>query len=97
MNPKTEPPIQNAALEEAIRRFKSLTNMARVLEVSSYRVIQGWQRQKVVPARYCPEIERAVGVPCEGLNDKVDWAYIRKSAQSIADSPSSQVEPGEGA
>jgi DNA-binding transcriptional regulator YdaS (Cro superfamily) len=78
MNPLTDRP-KNAALDEAISRFKSLTDMARVLEVSSYRVIQEWRRQGRVPAEHCPKIERAVGVPCEGLNDRVDWAFVRES------------------
>jgi len=68
---------KNPALEEAIGKFDSLADMARALGLSSYRVIQEWRRQGRVPAEHCPKIERAVGVHCEGLNDRVDWAYVR--------------------
>lgn len=70
-------PSRNAALEEAIAKFDSLTDMAQALGLSSYRVIQEWRRQGRVPAPHCPEIEKAVGVPCEGLNDRIDWAFVR--------------------
>lgn len=68
---------QNAALEEAISKFDSLAEMARVLGLSSYRVIQSWRGEGRVPAEHCPKIEKAVGVLCEGLNERVDWAYVR--------------------
>ncbi|WP_321810103.1 transcriptional regulator [Burkholderia sp. BCC1985] len=73
----TATPLRNDALEEAIGKFDSLAEMARVLGLSSYRVIQEWRRQGRVPAEHCPRIERAVGVRCEGLNDRVDWAFVR--------------------
>lgn len=68
---------RNPALEQAIAKFGSLADMARALELSSYRVIQEWRRQGRVPAEHCPKIERASGIPCEGLNDRIDWAYVR--------------------
>jgi len=78
MNSSTTQP-KNRALEEAIAKFDTLADMARALGLSSYRVIQQWQRQGRVPAEHCPKIERAVGVRCEGLNDRIDWAFVRKS------------------
>ncbi|MFT0167518.1 YdaS family helix-turn-helix protein [Paraburkholderia mimosarum] len=76
MDSKTTHP-KNAALEEAIGKFPSLAEMASRLGLSSYRVIQEWRRQGRVPADHCPPVERETGVLSEGLNDRVDWAYIR--------------------
>jgi DNA-binding transcriptional regulator YdaS (Cro superfamily) len=69
---------KNAALEDAISKFPSLAEMARRLGLSSYRVIQEWRRQGRVPPEHCPKVERETGIPCEGLNDRVNWAYIRE-------------------
>lgn len=69
----------NAGLERAIAKFGSLAGMARALNLSGYQVIQEWRRQGRVPAEHCPEVEKATGVPCEQLNAKVDWAYLRSS------------------
>lgn len=82
MNSNTAP-AKNAALEEAIGKFDTLSDMARVLGLSSYRVIQEWRRQGRVPAEHCPKVERAAGVLSEGLNDRVDWAYIREGGALV--------------
>ena len=78
MNRPLVPP-ENAALERAIAKFGSLAAMARALHLSGYQVIQAWRRQGRVPAEHCPEVEKATGEPCEELNMKVDWAFIRST------------------
>ncbi|MBB2981783.1 transcriptional regulator [Paraburkholderia tropica] len=69
----------NKALERAIAKFDSLAAMARALGLSGYQVIQEWRRQCRVPAEHCPQVERMTGEPCEELNPKVDWAYVRSA------------------
>lgn len=69
----------NEALERAIAKFDSLAAMARALGLSGYQVIQEWRRQCRVPAEHCPQVERMTGVPCEELNSKVDWTYVRNA------------------
>jgi DNA-binding transcriptional regulator YdaS (Cro superfamily) len=76
MNTPTPQPM-NAALERAIATFDSLSAMARALNLSGYQVIQEWRRQCRVPAEHCPAVEKLTGEPCEELNTKVDWAYVR--------------------
>ncbi|RDU99196.1 YdaS family helix-turn-helix protein [Trinickia dinghuensis] len=84
MNSPTAQP-KNPALEEAISKFDTMADMATALGLSSYRVIQEWRRQGRVPAEHCPKIERACGVLCEGLNDRVDWAFVRSSGARAAE------------
>lgn len=47
--------------------------------VSPQQVWNWLNRDKLVPAQYCPTIEKICGgqVLCEQLNDKADWPYIR--------------------
>lgn len=75
------------AIDKAISEFKSLSDMARQLEVT-YQAIQDWRRKSYVPAEHCPAIERLTSgkVRCEELNDRVDWAYLRgtNTSQPIA-------------
>lgn len=42
-------------------------------------VVFQWKVRGRVPADWCPEVEKLTGVPCEELNDKVDWAYVRSN------------------
>jgi DNA-binding transcriptional regulator YdaS (Cro superfamily) len=81
------------ALDKAITILKGTANLARAIGVEP-NVVSNWRKRKVVPVEACPDIERATNrqVLCEELNDKVDWAYIRASAQSIADSPNGVID-----
>ena len=47
--------------------------------VSSQQVWNWLNRDLIVPAQYCPTIERICDgqVICEQLNHKADWPYIR--------------------
>lgn len=86
-------------IEKAIHFFGGLTQMARALDLSGYQVVQQWREAGRVPAAYGPVIERMTGgtVICEELDDRVDWAYIRKGgarpglATNIA--PAGEVSP----
>lgn len=73
----------NDSIDRAVRHFGSMSAMARHLGLSSYTVIQQWKIAGRVPAEHCPNIERLCGgvVRCEDLNDRVDWAFVRASAQ----------------
>lgn len=48
--------------------------------VSSQQVWNWLHRDKIVPAQYCPTIEKICRgkVRCEQLNDLADWSAIRK-------------------
>jgi DNA-binding transcriptional regulator YdaS (Cro superfamily) len=72
-------------VDRAISEFKSLSDMARQLDVS-YQVIQSWRKNKSVPPQYCPPIERLTNgkVRCEQLNQAVDWTYLRGTEQAAA-------------
>jgi len=61
--------------------------LAAHLKVSQGRVWQWLNGEQVTP-KYCPEIEVWSNreVTCEELNDKVNWRYLRDSAQAVADS-----------
>lgn len=50
------------------------------MEPVSKQQVWNWiNRDKIVPAKYCPTIEKICGgkVTCEQLNDEADWPYIR--------------------
>lgn len=75
-----------SALDKAISILKGTANLARAIGVEP-NVVSNWKKRGV-PVEVCPLIERATDrkVLSEELNDSVDWAYIRESAESIADS-----------
>lgn len=53
-----------------------------VAEPVTPQQIWNWlNRDKIVPAGYCPTIEKICdgAVRCEDLNNKADWAYLRKN------------------
>jgi DNA-binding transcriptional regulator YdaS (Cro superfamily) len=68
-----------SGLSKAIEQQGGLTCLANSLGLSKSVVFQ-WKVRGRVPAEYCPEIEKLTGgqVRCEDLNDKVDWAWLRK-------------------
>ncbi|MBO4119869.1 transcriptional regulator [Cupriavidus gilardii] len=83
---KSKPTHHSEGLEKAIACFGSLSAMARALGLSGYQVIQEWRRQGRVPAEHCPVVERltAGAVTCEELNEKVDWAFVRRGTDQQA-------------
>lgn len=75
------------ALNQAIDRAGlTIAGFAQTLgvrqsAVSNWRSRMAIGTQEVVPAEYCPEIERMTGVRCERLNPLVDWGYVRRSGR----------------
>ncbi|AYR26905.1 transcriptional regulator [Herbaspirillum rubrisubalbicans] len=69
-------------IEKTIAHFKSLSGVARALNLSGYQVVQQWRESGRVPAEYCPKIEELTEgeVRCEELNDRVNWAYLRQTS-----------------
>lgn len=77
-------PIERAA--GLLGGYKALADRLGVTK-SAVHQWKGEGRQ--VPPEHCPDIERLTAgqVTCEQLNDKVDWAYLRKAgSQHAADS-----------
>ncbi|MDR6421324.1 DNA-binding transcriptional regulator YdaS (Cro superfamily) [Paraburkholderia phenoliruptrix] len=68
----------------------SKSALARAVGVKPPTVQQWCNGERPVPPNKCIEIERATGrrVRVEQLGPDIDWAYIRDSAQSIADDES---------
>ena len=66
---------QRKALEKVIARFASLNEMADLMQVK-YQLIQGWQKNYVVPIKWCAKVEMAARghVKCEQLNE--EWAPL---------------------
>ena len=64
---------QRKALEKVIARFGSLNDMANLMQVK-YQLIQGWQKNYIVPIKWCAKVETVARghVKCEQLNE--DWA-----------------------
>lgn len=46
--------------------------------------VEHWLKVGRVSAERCPEVFAATGVPCEELNDKVNWALVRNGAAAEA-------------
>jgi DNA-binding transcriptional regulator YdaS (Cro superfamily) len=77
-------------LDRAMRRKEvSATVLAAHLGVTRAAVAQWKQPGRVVPAEHCPKIERFFegDVRCEELNDRVDWNYLRQSAENPGHAP----------
>lgn len=55
--------------------------------------IGNWLESKLVPANYCPTIERVTGVRCEDLCPTTDWAVLRASGVPVAGLDEAQGEP----
>lgn len=73
--------IELAGTQSALA--KGITdNMPDADDMVTPQQIWNWvNRDKVVPAQYCPAVEKFLNgaVKCEELNNKVDWPYLRKS------------------
>lgn len=44
--------------------------------------VEHWIKVGRVSAERCPEVSVATGIPCEALNDKVNWSLVRRSELS---------------
>ena len=80
-------------LDKACRLVGGQAALARILKVKPPTVNQWLKLEKPIPARHCPNIERAVmgAVICEQLLPDVDWGYLRTSRSSHA--PTQQEQP----
>jgi DNA-binding transcriptional regulator YdaS (Cro superfamily) len=79
--------------------FKALSKAERTAFAAQVGTSVAYLWQIAYKQRRCSEsmaieIEKATqrAVPVESLRSDVDWAYIRDSAQSIADSPNGIVD-----
>lgn len=59
----------NEALERAIKKFSSIAEMARQMEVT-YQAIQDWRKRGRVPADRCTRLAELTG---ENREDLVGW------------------------
>lgn len=55
--------------------------------------VEHWLKVGRVSAERCPDVFAATGVPCEQLNDKVNWALVRNGAFTEAKEPAKAGEP----
>ena len=71
-----------AALNEAISIAGSQRALADRITKPGLNVgqstVSNWIARGVVPADYCPAIERETGVKCERLCPATDWVVLRK-------------------
>jgi DNA-binding transcriptional regulator YdaS (Cro superfamily) len=63
-------------LDIVLKHTKTKTKLAKICNISKSAVGQ-WGN--VIPARFCPTIERVTGIPCETLNPSVEWRVLRES------------------
>lgn len=73
-------------LSEYIPSIESGASLARKLGVPD-SLVSAWKTgDRPIPAKRCPEIERATNglVRCEDMLPDVDWAYIRSSKKRAA-------------
>ena len=76
-------------IDKTIKRFGSLSAVARALDLSGYQVVQQWVTNGRVPPEHCVRIEELTcgEIRCEELNDRINWGVIRKSAVQIVGPP----------
>jgi len=69
-------------IDKTIKRFGSMSALARALNLSGYQVVQQWVANGRVPAEHCVRIEELTSgaIRCEELNDRVKWCVVRNSA-----------------
>ena len=68
-------------LDIVLKEVKTKTKLAKICNVSKSAVGQ-WGN--VIPARFCPTIEKVTGIPCETLNPQVEWSVLRESKPEIS-------------
>lgn len=71
---------QKTGIERALEAFEgSPTRLAAAIGNGVLRQhVEHWLQAKRVPADKCPEVADVTGIPLEDLNDKVNWALVRK-------------------
>ncbi|PAT31860.1 Cro/Cl family transcriptional regulator [Vandammella animalimorsus] len=67
----------NEAINSAATAAGGQSALARLLGIKPPTVNQWVKGTRAVPARFCPDIEAATGVPCEELRPDVNWAVLR--------------------
>jgi DNA-binding transcriptional regulator YdaS (Cro superfamily) len=79
-------------LNRAISILGGLSATARILEVKTTSVVNGWRIHRV-PAEYCPAIEGATNhqVTCEQLRPDVRWDIVRAGAVTLSLDPPPNV------
>lgn len=73
--------IAKTSLATAIEANGGLTKVAQTLQVSSNR-LANWMRRGV-PAEHCPDVEAAVGIPCEILRPDISWHVVRGEQRTM--------------
>lgn len=81
------------SLQKAIRIAGSQTALAAALSTPERRLVQAniWKwlnspnPERMPPAEYCPDIERATGgaVTCEDLRPDVNWSVLRGTPHPV--------------
>lgn len=73
------------AIKAACSHVGGQAEMAKRLGISPPTVNQWINGARQIPARRCPEIEKATlgAVRCEDLRPDIDWSYLR-GTQSVA-------------
>lgn len=74
----------NSAFAAAISMRRIARCGAECEPVSQARVWNWLNRDKKVPAEFCPDIEALWGVTCEELAPTADWAVLRQGARPAA-------------
>lgn len=77
-------------IEKAIAHLGGQTATGRMFDLSP-QAAQQWVAQGRVPADHCPRIEVLTGVPCEQLNDRVEWSLIRGNTGDSATNHPAQL------
>lgn len=69
-------------IDKTIKRFGSLSAVARALNLSGYQVVQQWVAAGRVPAEHCVRIEELTNgeIRCEELNSRINWSVVRTTA-----------------
>lgn len=69
-------------IDKTIKRFGSLSAVARALNLSGYQVVQQWVAAGRVPAEHCVRIEELTNgdIRCEELNSRINWSVVRTAA-----------------
>ena len=75
---------QAQGLQRAIKAAGGLTKLAAAIGRPKQTVWM-WANRRRAPAKDCPKIEAATGVPCEELRPDINWGYMRKHLQSLSD------------
>lgn len=76
----------NTGIQRAVELFEgSPSKLASAVGCGVLRQhVEHWLRVGRVSAEKCPDVSAVCGIPCEELNDKVNWALVRKPAEKVA-------------